>query len=53
MHIRRWQIAVIVLSLVVVLAPGALVAGEYNAVIDIGASMPSFESLPATDGSKL
>lgn len=53
MLLRRWKIAVIVVSLVIVSAPGALVAGEYNAVIDLGAPMPSFESLPATDGSKL
>jgi len=30
-----------------------VVAGEYNAVVDIGASMPEFSGLPATDGSKL
>lgn len=28
-------------------------AGQYNAVVDIGASMPSFSNLPATDGSTL
>lgn len=28
-------------------------AGAYNSVVDIGAAMPSFEDLPATDGSKL
>ena len=50
---RQWQIAVMVVLMVAVLAPGTLVAGEYNAVLDIGAPMPSFESLPATDGSKL
>ncbi|MEE9562737.1 MAG: redoxin family protein [Thermoanaerobaculia bacterium] len=53
MLIRRWQIAVVLVSLVVILAPGALLAGAYNAVIDIGVPMPGFEGLPATDGSKL
>ena len=28
-------------------------AGQYNAVVDIGAPMPSFSSLPAADGSTL
>jgi len=27
--------------------------GQYNAVVDIGAPMPSFSNLPATDGSTL
>lgn len=30
-----------------------LSAGEYNAVVDIGAPMPEFRDLPATDGSTL
>lgn len=50
---RQWKTAVVVVLLVIVSAPGALVAGEYNAVLDIGAPMPGFASLPATDGSKL
>lgn len=33
-------------------APAAF-AGQYNAVVDLGAPMPAFESLPATDGSTL
>ncbi len=53
MLIRGWQLAAVFVSLIVILAPGALLAGAYNAVIDIGAPMPSFDSLPATDGSKL
>jgi len=53
MLIRRWQIAMVLVSLVVILAPGALLAGAYNAVIDIGVPMPRFEGLPATDGSRL
>ncbi len=31
----------------------AAFAGEFNSVVDIGAAMPSFEALPATDGSRL
>jgi peroxiredoxin len=31
----------------------ALEAGRYNAVVDIGAAMPSFSDLPATDGTTL
>ena len=53
MFFRRWQIAVVVVSLIIISAPGALPAGEYNAVVDIGAPLPGFASLPATDGSKL
>lgn len=53
MLIRQLRIAAVVVSMGIVSASGALVAGEYNAVLDIGAPMPSFKSLPATDGSKL
>jgi peroxiredoxin len=28
-------------------------AGEFNAVVDIGAAMPAFSNLPATDGTKM
>lgn len=41
-----------VLALSLLLSTAAL-AGEYNAVVDIGVPMPSFSNLPATDGSKL
>jgi peroxiredoxin len=50
---RIWQIGVVVVLLVIGLASGVLLAGQFNEVVDIGASMPSFENLPATDGSKL
>ncbi|HKB80750.1 MAG TPA: redoxin family protein, partial [Thermoanaerobaculia bacterium] len=30
-----------------------VLGGQYNAVVDIGAPMPSFSKLPATDGSTL
>jgi peroxiredoxin len=33
--------------------PVLLSAGQYNAVVDIGAPMPEFENLPATDGTTL
>jgi thiol-disulfide isomerase/thioredoxin len=36
-----------------VISGGTADAGEFNAVVDIGAPMPVFENLPATDGSKL
>jgi len=42
----------VVIALSILMAASAQ-AGEYNTVVDIGASMPSFSNLPATDGSKL
>jgi len=33
--------------------PGALPAGQYNRIVDLGDPMPDFENLPATDGSRL
>lgn len=38
-------------ALVLLALPAA--AGQYNAVVDIGAPMPAFANLPATDGSML
>ena len=41
---------------IVLLAAGLalpVLGGQYNAVVDIGAPMPSFSKLPATDGSTL
>ena len=45
----------VALALTTVLARGALplAAGEYNAVVDIGAAMPELRDLPATDGTTL
>ncbi|HVT42888.1 MAG TPA: thioredoxin family protein [Thermoanaerobaculia bacterium] len=45
---RTPLLAIVVGSLAV-----ACFAGEFNTVIDIGAPMPSFSNLPATDGSSL
>ena len=42
----------IALALSLVAAAG-LHAGEYNQVVDIGAPLPEFENLPATDGTTL
>lgn len=39
--------------LALLLAAGVARGGEYNAVVDLGATMPEFTALPATDGSKL
>jgi len=36
---------------ILMLAAGPLAAGKYNSVIDIGMKAPSFNKLPATDGS--
>lgn len=45
---------VMILLAAVLLLPGSLVrAGEFNAVMNIGDPMPSFEALPATDGSRV
>lgn len=43
----------IVLTLALTLTALPLAAGEYNAVLNVGDPMPSFENLPATDGSTL
>jgi peroxiredoxin len=40
-------------TLLLLLIPGALSAGQFNAVVDIGDSMPEFSDLPAIDGSTL
>jgi peroxiredoxin len=46
--IRNLAIATVVAALAL---PAC--AGEYNTVVDIGAAMPAFSNLPATDGSTL
>jgi len=33
--------------------PGAIVAGEYNSVVDLGDPLPGFENLPTTDDGSL
>jgi peroxiredoxin len=45
------RIATIVVASVLVCVTA--LAGEFNTIVDIGAPMPAFSSLPATDGSKL
>jgi peroxiredoxin len=40
-------------TLLLMLAPVALSAGQYNAVVDIGDPMPEFSNLPTTDGATL
>jgi peroxiredoxin len=42
--------AAVVLALVTL---GSLEAAEFNKVVDIGAPLPEFRNLPATDGTKL
>jgi len=42
-----------ILLLGVLLLVASAFAGKYNQVIDIGASMPEFSNLPATDGTTL
>ena len=37
----------------VLLCANALYGGKYNTVVDIGAPMPQFRNLPATDGTTL
>ena len=37
----------------ILLTPIGLFAGQFNAVVDIGAPMPEFSDLPATDGTTL
>ena len=52
MILRR--LTTITLCLTIALLSGAaLQAGQYNAVVEIGAPMPEFSDLPATDGSTL
>jgi peroxiredoxin len=52
MNLRGLILAAPLMTLAVLPCP-ALQAGEYNAVIDIGAPMPQFSDLPATDGTTL
>jgi peroxiredoxin len=46
------RVATYALTLLI-LSPVLLSAGQYNAVVDIGAPMPAFENLPATDDTTL
>ena len=52
MNLRGLILAALLMTMAILPCP-ALQAGEYNAVIDIGAPMPRFSDLPATDGTTL
>lgn len=52
MNLRRTIPAGLLMAIVTVASPH-LQAGEYNAVVEIGAAMPEFSELPATDGTTL
>ena len=52
MRLTQWRSGFAFLLLVlIVVTPGF--AGKYNQVVDIGAPMPQFDKLPATDGTTL
>jgi len=53
MSIRSWRICTIVGGAILLMGSAGLFAGKYNMVVDIGASMPQFNSLPATDGTTM
>src|SRR4029453_12118423 len=46
---RKFAAAVLCLAL----CSTSVLAGQFNTTVDIGAPMPKFQNLPATDGSKL
>jgi len=50
---RFFKLAVPVLLTTLLIAPSAIIAGEYNMIMDIGDTMPVFENLPTTDGGTL
>ena len=52
MNLRGLILTTSLMTIALLLCP-ALEAGEYNAVVDIGAPMPEFSNLPATDGTTL
>ncbi len=52
MRLRVTFLALLLLAAATLIST-TLEAGRYNAVVDIGAAMPSFSDLPATDGSTL
>ncbi len=51
--IRMRNTTRVALSLIVLLLVAPAFAGKYNQVVDIGAPMPEFSALPATDGTTL
>ena len=48
-----FKLRVSVLLTVLLMAPAATIAGEYNMVMSIGDPLPAFENIPTTDGGKL
>lgn len=48
-----FKLGVSMLLTVLLMAPTATVAGEYNMVMSIGDPLPAFENIPTTDGGKL
>ena len=52
MYLRGLMLATALLTMAIPTTQ-TLQAGEYNAVVDIGAPMPAFTGLPATDGTSL
>jgi len=53
MNSRRFKFRSTFLLVVLLLGGTALFAGKYNQIVDIGASLPQFANLPATDGTAL
>lgn len=48
---KRSLMSFLLAGVLILAVPAA--AGEFNAIVDIGAPMPSFSNLPATDGGTL
>ncbi len=53
MSSRRYGISTLALVTVSLIVWSSLQAAQFNKVVDIGAPLPAFSNLPATDGSKL
>ena len=53
MQSARHRMNVFAIALLPLVACGSLYAGKYNRVVDIGAQLPEFRNLPATNGTKL
>jgi peroxiredoxin len=53
MHPVTWRTGFFAAAVLALITLGSLDAAEYNKVVDIGAPLPEFRNLPATDGTKL
>jgi hypothetical protein len=53
MQYREFRTSVVVLLTLMLTVVLPAYAGKFNRVVDIGASMPEFSNLPATDGKTL